>query len=113
MHENISKVATLVVPSSAIKLIFTGTRPPNTLIKPLYRVLPNGSTDSIESYGFEFFPTTGASIPATTELERFQEYQYEVSGLDFTQYQIKIVFVSPNQALTPILRDMRAIALAV
>ena len=38
---------------------------------------------------------------------------YEVNGLDFTKYQVKIVFVSQNQALCPIIRDMRAIALAV
>ena len=34
------KIAELVNPSSAIKLIFAGNRPPNTTIKPLYRVLP-------------------------------------------------------------------------
>ena len=93
--------------------MFAGYRPPNTFIKPLYRVVPNGSTDSIESYGFDFFPTNDATIPPTEEAEFFQDYEYEVSGLDFTQYQIKIVFVSPNQSLVPKIKDMRAIALAV
>ena len=109
----ISKVADLVNPSSAIKLIFAGYRPPNTVIKPLYRVLPSGSTDPIETQGFEFFPTTGATIPGTTELEEYKDYEYEVSGLSFSQYQIKIVFVSPNQAYSPVIKDFRAIALAV
>ena len=109
----ISKIADLVNPSSAIKLIFAGYRPPNTVIKTLYRVLPTGSTDSIEEQGFNFFPTNDATIPETTELEEYSDYEYEVSGLDFTQYQIKIVFVSQNQAFTPIIKDLRAIALAV
>ncbi len=109
----ISKTAILTNPSSSIKLIFAGYRPPNTFIKPLYRVVPNGSTDSIESYGFDFFPTNDATIPPTEEAEFFQDYEYEVSGLDFTQYQIKIVFVSANQSLVPKIKDMRAIALAV
>ncbi len=109
----ISKVADLVNPSSAIKLIFAGYRPPNTVIKPLYRVLPSGSTDPIETQGFEFFPTTGATIPGTTEVEEYKDYEYEVSGLSFSQYQIKIVFVSPNQAYSPVIKDFRAIALAV
>ena len=109
----ITKAATLTNPSTSIKLFFAGYRPPNTFIKPLYRVLPTGSTESIESRGFEFFPTVDATIPPTTDLEEYFDYEYEVSGLDFTQYQIKIAFVSANQAYTPIIKDLRAIALAV
>ena len=100
-------------PSASIKLIFAGYRPPNTVIKPLYRVVPNGSTDSIDTFGWEFFPTDNAKIPGTTEIVTFFDYEYEVTGLDFTQYQIKIVFVSPNQAYVPMIKDLRAIALAV
>jgi hypothetical protein len=109
----ITKAATLTNPSTSIKLYYTGYRPSNTFIKPLYRVLPTGSTESIESRGFEYFPTTSATIPPTTDLEDYFDYEYEITGLDFTQYQIKIVFVSPNQAYTPIIKDLRAIALAV
>ena len=76
-------------------------------------MLPSGSTDSIEKYGFEFFPTSDATIPNTTELEEYREYDYEVSGLDFTQYQIKVLFVSANQASIPRISDLRAIALAI
>ena len=109
----ITKVATLTNPSSSIKLIFAGYRPPNTFIKPLYRVVPTGSTESIDTIGYEFFPTSDATIPATTENELYQDYEYEVNGLDFTAFQIKLVFVSPNQAFVPIIKDFRAIALAV
>ena len=111
----ITKIADLVNPSTSIKLIFSAYRPANTFIKPLYRVLPTGSTDSIESQGYEFFPTgsDSASIPGTTEQEVYREYEYEISGLDFSQYQIKILFVSANQAYSPIIKDLRAIALAV
>ena len=109
----ITKVATLTNPSSSIKLMFAGFRPPNTFIKPLYRVLPTGSTDSIQSQGYQFFPTGDAQIPDTTETEEFFDYEYEVSGLNFSAYQIKIVLVSSNQALVPLLKDFRAIALAV
>ena len=111
----ITKIADLVNPSTSIKLIFSAYRPANTFIKPLYRVLPTGSTDSIESQGYEFFPTgsDSASIPGTTEQELYREYEYEISGLDFSQYQIKILFVSANQAYSPIIKDLRAIALAV
>ena len=110
----ITKIATLTNPSGAIKLMFSATRPPDTHIKPLYRVLPAGSTDNIETLGWEFFPTGGDSvIPATTDEEVYRDYGYEISGLDFTQYQIKILFVSQNQASVPKIMDLRAIALAI
>ena len=113
MHDAvyIGKAATLENPSSSIKLYFQDCT--YTFIKPLYRILPTGSTDPIESCGYQYFPTTDATIPPTTDLEDYFDYEYEVSGLDFTQYQIKIVFVSSNQAYTPIIRDLRAVALAV
>ena len=109
----ITKVATLSNPSGAIKLLFSAFRPPDTFIKPLYRVLPAGSTDDIETLGWSFFPTGDASIPGTTEEEVYRDYEYEVSGLDFSEYQIKVLFVSQNQANIPRLMDFRAIALAI
>ena len=109
----ITRAADLINPSGAIKVLFTGYRPANTFIKVLYRVRPTGSTDHITTFGFEFFPDAQAQIPATTEKTIFKEYEYEVSGLAFDQYQIKIVFTSPNQSLTPVIQDFRAISLAV
>ena len=109
----ITRAANLSNPSGALKVLFAGYRPPNSFIKVLYRIRPTGSTDSIETFGFEFFPESSASIPATTDNIVLKDYEYEVSGLNFDQYQIKVVFVSPNQSLTPIIEDFRAIALAV
>ncbi|BCU95988.1 MAG: hypothetical protein CM15mV11_0630 [Caudoviricetes sp.] len=103
----ITRVANLVNPSGSIKIYFSGYRPTGSEIKVLYRVRPVGSTDPISKLGYEFFPTSGAKIPATTERELYFEYEYEVSGLSFDQYQIKIVFVSPNQAYSPIVKDFR------
>ena len=109
----ITKAATLTNQSTSIKLYFTGYRPPNTSILALYRVLPVGSNESIHDLGFEFFPTSDATIPPTSDIEEYSEYEYEVTGLNFSQYQIKLVLTSPNQAYVPIVKDMRAIALAV
>ena len=116
----ITKVATLTNPSGSIKLLFAGYRPPNTEIKPLYRVLPTGSSDPIESFGWTYFPTNDATIPGINDEDGyvsitdviFSDYEYEVAGLDFQQYQIKILLVSENQADVPQIQDFRAIALA-
>ena len=74
---------------------------------------PVGGSDPIEKLGYSFFPASGSEVPETTENQVFNEYEYEVSGLNFDQYQIKVVFISPNQAYSPIIKDFRAIALAV
>ena len=105
----ITRVANLTNASGAIKLIFSAWRPPNTEIKVLYRVRPQGSTSSIETFGFEYFPVP-ASIPSTSELRVFREYQYELSGLSFDQYQIKVVFRSENTAKIPMIGNLRTIA---
>ena len=91
--------------------MFAAFRPTNAIIRVLYRVRPTGNTDPIEKFGFEYFPTT--PVPGTTDNYVFKDYSYEVSGLSFDQYQIKIVYASPNQAYSPVIKDLRAIALAV
>ena len=92
--------------------MFTAYRPVDTEIKVLYRVLPDDSNDSIDTFGYEFFPDPEDGIPAATEVEEFKEYEFEVSGLKFKQYQIKVLFVSSNQGYSPVIQDLRAIALA-
>tara|TARA_A200000113_G_scaffold38545_2_gene31461 strand:- start:7184 stop:14476 length:7293 start_codon:yes stop_codon:yes gene_type:complete len=109
----ITRPANLVNPSKSLKVYFSGYRPTGSTIKVLYRVRPVGGSDNIESLGYNFFDIGDANIPETTENQVFSEYEYEVSGLNFDQYQIKVVFVSPNQAYSPIIKDFRAIALAV
>jgi len=108
----ISKIAELTNPSGAIKLLFTANRPIDTEIKVLYRVLPDDSNDSIETFGFEYFPEPADGTPEATDIETFRDYEYEVDGIKFKQYQIKILFVSANQAYSPVIQDLRAIALA-
>ena len=108
----ISKIAELTNPSGAIKLMFTAYRPVGTQIKVLYRVLPDDTNDSIDTFGYEYFPEPANGTPEATEQEEFREYEYEVSGIKFKQYQIKILFVSDTQAYSPVIQDLRAIALA-
>ena len=79
----ITRAADLSNPSGAIKVLFAGYRPDESFIKVLYRVRPTGSTDSIETFGFEFFPDNQAVIPAPTQQIVLKDYEYEVSGLNF------------------------------
>lgn len=109
----ITKIASLINASGAIKIVFSAYRSGDATIKVLYRVRPVGSTVPIDQLEYEFFPDSLAQVPEVTGKYEFKDYEYEVNGLKFDQYQIKIVMTSPNQADVPILQDFRAIALAV
>lgn len=109
----ITKVATLANNSGSIKVDFAAYRPEDTELLVLYRVRPVGSTIPIQQIDYSYFPTELSSVPGTTRLERYFDYSYEVQGLKFDQYQIKIAMRSPIQSRVPILSDFRAIALAI
>jgi len=109
----ITRVASLTNPSSSIKVIFSAYRPAGSTIRVLYRIRPVGSTDPIETFGYDYFDANLSSVPASTESQLYKEYSYEIGGLSFDQYQVKVVMVSPNQAYSPIIQDFRAIALAL
>ena len=64
-------------------------------------------------------------LPSDTNQNIFREYRYTIGGFgdtnnlagadmaDFRQFQLKIVMHSTNSAKVPVIRDLRAIALAV
>lgn len=109
----ITKIATLSNNSGAIKIEFSAYRPEDTELIALYRVRPVGSTSPIQSVDYTPFPVNLQTVPGTTRLEEYFDYAYEVQGLKFDQYQIKIVMRSPIQSRVPIIQDFRAIALAI
>lgn len=109
----ITRPAELVNPSGSLKIKFQAWRPLDTVIKVLYRVKPIGSLTSINELGYTYFLDAQASIPAATEGEIYRDYEYEISGLNFDTYQVKIIMTSNNQASVPLLKDFRAISLAV
>jgi hypothetical protein len=46
------------------------------------------------------------------DFENFREYEYTAEGLNFEQFQVKIILQSDNQASVPIIQEFRTIALA-
>ena len=108
----LTKLANLTNTSRSIKVLFSAYRPNGAEIDVLYKVIPPGSGQEVDEIGYEFFPTANATIPAPSDSVTYYDYEYEVSGLEFTAYQIKIVMRGNNQAYTPILKEFRAIALA-
>ena len=109
----VSKFVELANPSNSLKVMFSANLHPYTDIKVLYKVVPIGTTLSVDEIGFEYFNTTGGPDSAIAKTERFElhDFDYTVNSLNFTAFQIKIIMTSQNQAYIPVIKDFRVIAL--
>lgn len=109
----VSKFVELANPANSLKVMFSANLHPYTDIKVLYKVVPVGTTLSIDEIGFDYFNTTGASDTSIAKTERFElhDFDYTVNSLNFTAFQIKIIMNSQNQAYVPVIKDFRVIAL--
>ena len=115
----VSKLQTLAQPANGLKVLISAQRLVGSDFRVLYKAVPPGADPNL--FGWVHFNGTGApdvdpgySTPIVTDgdiLEKdFKEYEYNVDDLNFLQYAIKIVMVSPNQAQVPIFTDLRVIA---
>jgi hypothetical protein len=122
-------------PATALKVILTANRPDGVDFRVLYSI-SRPDSESQEQV-FEFFPgyenlidsdgdgfgdrvidpskNTGhadAFVKANTDERTTSEYQFTANNLgEFTEFTIKIVMSSRNQAKIAIIKEMRAIAL--
>jgi hypothetical protein len=86
-------------------------------VRVYYRIIGSQDERKIDDLSWVPFNTDGSEDLTVTPAEddvTFKEYKYSVSNLSsFTSFQIKIVMKGSISSYPPILRDMRAIALAV
>jgi len=109
----ISKFVELTNPANSLKVMFSANMHPYTDVKVMYKVIPVGSTLSVDEIGFEYFNTTGGpdtSIPKTEKFE-LHDFDFTVDSLNFIGFQVKIIMNSQNQAYVPVIKDFRVIAL--
>ena len=86
-------------------------------VKLYFRIIGSEDDTTIDKINWTPFNTDGEEDITVTPAEdnsTFKEYKYTVSGLkDFTTFQLKIGMTGSVSSYPPIIRDMRAIALAV
>lgn len=115
----ISKLQTLAQPANSLKVILSAQRVIGTDFRVLYKAVPPGADPNL--FGWVHFNGTGVpdvdpgnSVPTIVDGnvpdKDFKEFEYNVDDLNFLQYAIKIVMVSPNQAYVPLITDLRVIA---
>ncbi len=86
-------------------------------VKVYFRVSGPDEVRNIEDLNWVPFNSDGSEDTTVTPAEddtTFKEYKYSASDIhDFTSFQIKIVLTGTVSSYPPIVKDMRAIALAV
>ncbi len=108
----ITRLARLIRESRSLRLDFQMSRPPESDVRIYYRAFSTGAADDIDSIGWTQMNKPLQYDDSPSEEILWKDYYYEVSGLNFNAFQIKIVLRSSNQARVPLIADLRAIALA-
>jgi hypothetical protein len=103
--------------STSLDVRLTSNVRASSNVKVFFRTIAADDEQKIDDKSWIAFNSDGSEDVAVTPAEddtTFKEYKYSVSGLnDFTTFQIKITMTGDVSAYPPVIRDMRAIALAV
>ena len=120
----ITKKIALENPATSIRCFFAGHKKTTADIKVLFKILRSDQSDDFDDIGYTFFNTTGVpdnTVPASLDIEDFQEYSYTAGVTDddigdplpeFSQFSIKIVMQASDAANPPRIKDLRVLALA-
>ena len=108
-----TKRVQLESPATAINVYFDAVVNASANIKVLYKILRSDDTVDFDEIQWTEFPA-GALPPKVTDRTSFLEYKYDVEGLqEFIGYSIKIKMDGTNGCEVPLIKNLRAIALAL
>ena len=132
-HETvyISKSVRLKIPANSIKVLLSASHTDANDIRVLYRIFREDSSETSQNYelfpGHSNYQVDGQGIKRVIDKSQndgsadskveftsdgsFSDYEYSVDDLpDFSAFSIKIVMAGKNQAIPPIVKQLRAIA---
>ena len=127
----VSKLVRLDNPATNLTVQFSSYRRHESDIRVLFKTIAEGSTENSIDKDFELFPgfdninqfgniinvsnnngKPDDKVTPSIGLE-FKDYTFSIDDLPpFTKFQIKIDMVGTNQAQPPLIKELRAIALA-
>jgi len=122
LSKHLTKPVTLEEVATGLKVILAANKPPEASFQLWYRT---GEAEDELSRKNWVLASADNVLPSDTNKTIFREYRYTIGGFgdvnnlnggdmsDFRQFQLKIVMNSTNSAKVPVIRDLRAIALAV
>jgi hypothetical protein len=122
-----TKEINLKQPSTAIKVMFDASVQSEAGLKVYYRIKRSNSEQVFGDIGWVPFNDTGnpdEEVPISLSMNDFREYEFTAGNNDdvatttlpledFSSFAVKVVLQSLNTAKPPLLRQFRALALAV
>ena len=112
-----TKSITLENPSTSLDIRLAANVRSSSSVKVFFRVLGAEQDEKLEELAWTAFNSDGSEDTTVTPSEdsvTFKDYKYSVDGLqNFTSFQIKITMTGTISSYPPMVKDMRAIALAV
>ena len=112
-----TKSITLENSSTSLDIRLAANVRSSSSVKLFFRVLGAEQDEKLEELAWTPFNTDGSEDTTVTPSEdsvTFKDYKYSVDGLQsFTSFQIKITMTGTISSYPPMIKDMRAIALAV
>jgi hypothetical protein len=126
----LTKKINLTTPATSLRILFDAYRVNDASIKVLYKILRVDDAFDFDEIGFKFFNDDGTiagsggpdvAVRSSERSSEFLEHEFTAGVTDdgigtpldeFISFQIKIVMRTTNQAQPPILRSLRALALA-
>ena len=113
--KHITKVVTLTDDAKGLKIILSANRPVGTDFEVYFRTASQDG--DISTQNFVLLSEETSNQPDNNP-QIFRDYEYLAGGIGgdlvaFKKFQIKIVMRSGNQAIAPMFRDLRIIALSV
>ena len=95
-------------------------------MKVMYKILRTDSAENFQDIGWTYFNTSGIPdtiVPISKSLDDFKEYRFSAGKKstvttsvpldEFIAFAIKIVMQGTNSSYPPVIKDFRAIALAL
>ena len=108
----LTRLARLSQESRSLRIDFQMSRPPQAEVFLYYRTFDMGSNENPDEKGWTKMDLPLQYDSSPSEEILWKDYYYEVNGLNFNAFQIKIVMRSDSQARIPLIADLRCIAIA-
>jgi len=108
----ITKKVVLETAATSVKVLFDGIRNPSNDIKVFVKIKGDSNPNSFDDMNYVEIPTT--SYPTSSTSTQFRAFDYEIRSLkEFKEFSIKVVLIGNDQSSVPMVRNFRAIALAI
>jgi len=113
----ITKRVQLENSATAIRVYFDSVRNASADLQVMYKVLRSDDSTDFDEIGWSYFNTNGAAddaVSVVADRVSYLEYKYTENDIpEFIAFAIKIKMNGTNSSEVPLIKDLRAIALAV